>query len=147
MGTITAHLMHWPVFYVSFNGKQNDADIQHLIDTQNRATAREELYMVLADVQEFGANMIHVKRLAERAIKNQDQNNQFCLGAALVVRSPTPRFMLSAFLLITPVQFPIEVFTTVEEGITWLRDLATKADTPLPDDFSPESLEPLAPES
>ncbi len=142
MSAIIVDLDHWPIFHMSVDGDQTDADINRVIHAQNQADDRGENFLVFVEVGKFLPVMSHVKKLADRANTNE-VSAKLCRGCALVVKSHGARFLISSYILIAPIKYPIEVFSERADALRWLRQVASEADLQLPPKLTPESFKTI----
>ncbi len=122
----------WPLVRTTLDGEQTDADIDAYLQGWQAVLDRKQPYVSITEVEEYGTNMEHIRRVAQWTKETKDLSAEFCMGAALVVSSDVFRFVLSAFLLVTPMPNPFKCVKTREEAIEWLKERAQDSGLTLP---------------
>ncbi len=116
----------WPLVKFRIDGKQTDADVDHYLTEFEALFHRDEPFLALTEVGEFDANFGHIKRIAQWTKSTSELAAKCCRGGALVVKSDSFRFILSSFLLVTPMPNPFVCLKSREEALKWLHEKAVE---------------------
>jgi hypothetical protein len=132
---------HWPLVVQTFDGQQTDEDVEYFLKRREEICARARPFVVLTYIGDYALNLGHVARLGE-ALKGDVRARELCKGSAILAPSPSFRFVLSSFYLITKIPFPHIVCEDEATAETWLRQRLFEERLPLPDRLARASVRP-----
>lgn len=113
----------WPIASYHFQGKQSLEEIDQLLASWQENIDRGEAYVHLIQLEEYDANVGHIKRAAKWILSRNNEMKNLCYGAAVVAKKIGPvKLIFNSFLFITPLPFPYKMFDTVEEAEEWLQE-------------------------
>jgi hypothetical protein len=113
---------HWPLALCTFQGNPSGDDVESWLADMSALYARGKRFVMLADVATSRHDLSHVKRIGEWARENRALIRATCAAAAVMVRSPWQRFVISAFYLVVPPPCPMAVFDDRPSAGAWLRE-------------------------
>lgn len=114
---------HWPIASYHFQGKQSLEEINQLLASWQDNIDRGEAYVHLIHLEQYDANVGHIKLAAEWVLSRTKEMKKLCYGAAVVAEKIGPvKLIFNSFLFITPLPFPYKIFSTVEEAEAWLQE-------------------------
>ncbi|MFK7984578.1 MAG: hypothetical protein AB8I08_00995 [Sandaracinaceae bacterium] len=120
---ITTDESRWPIVVHRTVGIPSDAAVDAFIQRADAIMARGEPHVVVFDSLQAGRATKHMrKKNLDWLRANQDQLNELCAGLALVIRSPTLRFVMSTAMLVWPQPLEHTVVSTLGEALDWADD-------------------------
>jgi hypothetical protein len=134
---------HWPLVVQTFDGLQTDEDVERFLANRAKIYARAAPFVTMTYIGAYSLNTRHISRLAE-ATKASTEAKVLCRGAAIVVPSPSFRFVISAFYLIAKIPYPHIVCDDTSSAETWLCARLTDALLPIPERLRTASNRPRA---
>jgi hypothetical protein len=125
----------WPLVVQTFDGYQNDEDVAHFERRMVDVLGRGESFVLMCIIRRYAMNLGHVDRLAAFTRKNRGALEAFCRGNAIVIPSPSFRFILSSFNLMVLTRHPTIVCEDVARAEPWLVHRLKEAGLPVPHSF------------
>lgn len=120
---ITTDESRWPIVIHRTVGIPSDADVDAFIQRADAIMARGEPHVVVFESLKAGRATKHMRtKNLEWLRANQDDLASLCAGMALIIRSPTLRFVLSTVMLVWPNSLPHIVCGSESEALDWARD-------------------------
>lgn len=117
---ITTDESRWPIVVHRTVGIPSDASVDAFILRADAIMARGEPHVVVFDSLLAGRATKHMRaRNLEWLRSNQEQLKELCAGLALVIRSPTLRFVMSTAMLVWPHPLEHTVVGSVQEAVDW----------------------------
>jgi hypothetical protein len=121
----------WPLVVQTFGGQQTDEDVAHFQSRMAEVLIRREDFVSLCYVREYAMNLGHIRRLGEFTREHRGAFEAFCKGAAIVIPSPSFRFILSSFYLMVPMTHPTLICEDVARAEPWLVHRLKEAKMPI----------------
>lgn len=123
----------WPIVIHETVGVPPESDVIRMLARSDACLARREKYIVIFDSSRAGSTPGYLRDASIRWLKdNRGELERWCLGSALVVRSPALRFLMSTVLLMTSHTVPQEVFPTFDKAMDWAEAKLRAADVAYP---------------
>jgi hypothetical protein len=120
MHVIDVDETEWPLLIQTFDGRQTDTDIAYFESRMLEVFARREGFVSLVHVRKYEANAAHIRRLATFTKENRGPLEAHCKGSAIVIPSPSFRFLLSSFYLMVPMPHPTLICEETSRAAPWL---------------------------
>jgi hypothetical protein len=122
----------WPLVLQTFDGQQTDSDIAHFEHRMAEVLERGEDFVTLCYIREYTMDLGHVRRLSDFTKSRRGAFEAFCKGGAIVIPSPSFRFILSSFYLMVPYPHPTLVCEDAARAEPWLVHRLKDAKMPIP---------------
>jgi hypothetical protein len=122
----------WPLLVQTFDGHQSDGDLAYFEGRMLDVFARNEEFVTLCLVRKYDTNFVHIRRLGEFTKEHRGAFQLNCKGSAIVIPSPSFRFILSSFYLMVPMPHPTLVCEDVARAEPWLVHRLKEAKLPIP---------------
>ncbi len=123
MKNITVDKTCWPIATYRFHGQQTLEEIEQLFESWQENIDRGEPYAHLILLEEYDANVGHIKLAAKWILSRTKAMKNLCCGAAIVAEKIGPvKLIFNTFLFITPMPFPYKTFSDRDEAEVWLRE-------------------------
>jgi hypothetical protein len=132
MACIEVDETDWPLVLQTFDGHQTDDDVARFERRMAEVLARGEDFVTLCYVREYAMNLEHIQRLAEFTKSRRGAFETFCKGGAIVIPSPSFRFILSSFYLMIQPPHPTLVCEEAARAEPWLLHRLKEAKLPIP---------------
>jgi hypothetical protein len=122
----------WPLVVQIFDGDQTDADVDHFVRRMVEVLGRGQPFVTLCYIRKYAMNLRHIDRLAGFTKQIRGALEAFCKGNAIIIPSPSFRFILSSFYLMVPMPHPAIVCEDVARAEPWLLHRIKEAGMPIP---------------
>jgi hypothetical protein len=120
MSCIEVDETDWPLVLQTFDGQQTDDDVAHFEHRMAEVLARGEDFVTLCYIREYSMNLGHIRRLGDFTKSRRGAFEAFCKGGAIVIPSPSFRFILSSFYLMVPLPHPTLICEDAARAEPWL---------------------------
>jgi hypothetical protein len=122
----------WPLVVQTFDGDQTDADVDHFEQRMVEVVHRGEPFVTLCYIRRYAMNLAHIDRLAAFTKHHRGALEAFCKGNAIIIPSPSFRFILSSFYMMVPMPHPAIVCEDAARAGPWLVHRLKEAGMPIP---------------
>jgi hypothetical protein len=113
----------WPIVVHRTVGIPTDGQIDAFIARADHLLARQVAHVVIFDNTAAGRASPYMRKRSMDWLKaNQTALTKYCLGTALVIRSPALRFVMSTVMLVVSQPVPHDVFATLGQAVGWARE-------------------------
>ncbi len=120
----------FPLVLQFLDGKQTDEDVDLFVQALADVFARGESFVTLIQIRDYAMVWSHLARIAGQMKRMQLRN---CKGAALVIPSPTFRFVLSSYYLLHVPTHPVAVFDEARPAESWALQRMKEEGLPIPE--------------
>jgi hypothetical protein len=119
----------FPLVVHMLDGKQTDEDLDFYLQDVSKVYARRQPFVTIAYVRDYAGEWSHIKRIADRM---KTLPLHYCKGSALVISSPTFRFILSSYYLLQVPPHPTVVFELAQPAEEWVAGILKQEGLPVP---------------
>ena len=129
-GVIQHDESRWPYVVVTLPARElTDSEYVEYLDGLKRYRSRREPFGFVLDVRMAPPLNAERRRLtAERMDQDIQPDGRGCIGVAVVLSSPVARAVFKAIGWLRQRPYPFVAVSSVEQGLAWLRTLATAPD-------------------
>lgn len=137
MPVIDVDETEWPLLIQTFDGYQSDTDVAYFERRMLEVFARSEAFVSIVHVRKYEANAAHIRRLATFTKDHRGPLEAHCRGSAIVIPSPSFRFILSSFYLMVPMPHPTLICEDTARAVPWLVHRLKEARLQIPASLQP----------
>ncbi len=124
---------HWPLAVATLEGRPTADDLESFLRGLDDIHSKGERFFMLTHMRVYRPDMSQVTRMGAWAKNNQERTRRWCAGSAIVLGSPTMRFVISAFYLIAVPPCPMTLFDDPMGARSWLRQKMGEEKMPIPE--------------
>jgi hypothetical protein len=124
-------LADFPLVVQTFDGEQSEDDVDAYLGELDRIYGRGQPFVGITYIRQYASNLAQIQRFGNWMKKNRPVLH-LNKGTALVLPSPSFRFILSSFYLIVTPPFPLVLFSTDEQAHEWLKKKLRQEGMPVP---------------
>jgi hypothetical protein len=121
----------FPLVVQTFDGQQTDEDVDFYLGELDRLYDRGQPMVCITYIREYASVLSQMQRFGAW-VKNKRPLLHLNKGTALVLPSPSFRFILSSFYLIVTPPFPMVLFATDNQAHEWVRKKLRQEGMPVP---------------
>ncbi|MBX3185267.1 MAG: hypothetical protein KIT72_08320 [Polyangiaceae bacterium] len=133
MARIPRDTSDWPIVYVTWPSRPiDDDDVELFLKESLEELERGTHVSIHLSEGGSGLRAKQRRRVAEWMLEHHELIGQRILGAAVVVRNPVLRAMVTAVNWMAPPPYPQHLFAEQHEARAWVEGQLTAAGIPLP---------------
>ena len=119
----------WPVLIFDLRTEMTADMMDRQMTAVGEALARQKpfTYAFISVTPGYKFDRQLLRPMADFTNAHREELTKYCLGAAIVLRSPASRFILTSFLLLVKTANPIKAFGAPEPAREWIESLLTAA--------------------
>jgi hypothetical protein len=114
----------FPIIILNMKGNYSEEQASKFCTDMREVLERRKRIVIVADARQAGMSTLKARSIMRQFVTDtMHLSDAYTAGTALIINSAIVRMGISAMFHLTKPNFPIKVFRTPEEGISWAQQV------------------------